>query len=126
MEKIRHSLAHLLAIAVKELYPKAKLGMGPAIDNGFYYDFDNLDISEKDLKRVEKKMKELIKKDLKFKSELVTKDKAKKLFKGEKYKLELIKELKDYLDEFGLSEIEYQDGDKRIKVGKTHNLKNNQ
>ena len=95
IEKIRHSLAHILAAAVKELYPKAKFGMGPAIENGFYYDFGDLKITEKDLKIIENKMKELIKKDLKFEKKLVTQESAKKLFKGEKYKLELIKEMKN-------------------------------
>lgn len=95
IENIRHSLAHILASAVKELYPKVKLGMGPAIENGFYYDFDDLKISDTDLKKIEKKMKELIKKDIKFEKKLVTKDTAKKLFRGEKYKLELIKDMKE-------------------------------
>lgn len=95
IEKIRHSLAHILAQAIKNLYPKAKLGMGPAIENGFYYDFDNLNISEKDLKKIEKEMKDIVAKDIKFKKEKTTLAKAKKLFKGEKYKLELIKDLKN-------------------------------
>ncbi len=95
LEKNRHSLAHILAMAIKELYPKAKLGMGPAIENGFYYDFDSLEISEKDLKRVEEKMKEIIKENVKFKKELIGKEEAKKLFKDEKYKLELIKDLEE-------------------------------
>jgi len=93
MKKIRHSLAHILASAVKELYPKAKLGIGPDIDNGFYYDFDNL--KNPDLKKIEKKMKELIKKDIKFKRKKITKQQAKKIFKNEPYKLDLLKDLKD-------------------------------
>jgi len=64
-ETIRHSLANILADAVKELYPRVKLGIGSAIENGFYYDFDNLKISDKDLPKIEKKMKELIKKEKK-------------------------------------------------------------
>ena len=93
LEKIRHSSAHLLAFAVKKLYPKAKLAIGPAIEDGFYYDFDNLDISEKDLKKIEKEMKKLIKQNLKFSKKNATKAEAKKLLKGEKYKLELLKDL---------------------------------
>ncbi len=93
MEKIRHSLAHILAYAVKELYPKAKFGIGPNIDNGFYYDFDS--IENPDLKKIEKKMKELIKKDIPFKKKKISKPQAKKLFKNQPYKLELIKELKN-------------------------------
>lgn len=95
IETKRHSLSHILALAVKELYPKVKFGIGPAIENGFYYDFDNLKISDSDLGKIEKRMKELIKKDLKFKKEILSKAEAKKLFKSQPYKLELIKELKD-------------------------------
>ena len=53
-EIIRHSLSHILAIAIKEKYKEVKLGIGPAIQYGFYYDFDNLEIEEKDLKEIEK------------------------------------------------------------------------
>ena len=60
LEKIRHSTAHILATAVKHLYPKAKLGIGPAIEDGFYYDFDNLKISPQDLKKIEKEMQKII------------------------------------------------------------------
>ena len=94
MEKIRHSLAHILAMAVKELYPKAKLGMGPAIENGFYYDFD-VSLKPEDLKKIEERMRELIKKNIPFEKENISKIKAKKLFAKEPYKLELIKDLKE-------------------------------
>ncbi len=58
IELIRHSLAHILAYAVRELYPKAKFGIGPVIENGFYYDFDLPEkISDEDLPKIEKKMK---------------------------------------------------------------------
>ena len=93
--EIRHSLAHILAHAVKNLYPKAKIGMGPAIENGFYYDFDNLKISENDLPKIEKEMKRIISKDIKFKRKKIIKPQAKKLFENEKYKLELLEGLKD-------------------------------
>ena len=95
IEKIRHSLAHILAQAVKKLYPKAKLGMGPAIENGFYYDFDNLKISDSDLKNIQKEMKKIVAKDIKFKKKRITLSEAKKLFKDEEYKLELAKDLKN-------------------------------
>jgi threonyl-tRNA synthetase len=64
----RHSLAHIMASAIKELYPKAQLAIGPAIDNGFYYDVDFYDvkITEADLKNIEKKMAFKIKQNLKF------------------------------------------------------------
>ncbi len=95
IEKIRHSFAHVLAQAVKELYPKAKLGIGPSIENGFYYDFDDLDISEDNLKEIETKMKEIIKKNIPIKKILLTRKQAEEQLKKEKYKLELLKDLKD-------------------------------
>ena len=70
LEKIRHSLAHLLAMAVLEKFPNAKLGIGPIIENGFYYDFDKIKISDIDLPELEKRMRELIKQNLKFKKKL--------------------------------------------------------
>jgi len=94
IEKIRHSLAHILAGAILELYPKTKLGMGPAIDNGFYYDFQlQKPLEEKDLVEIEAKMKELISQKLKFEKKNITKRVAKKLFAVQPYKLELIKDL---------------------------------
>jgi len=90
---LRHSTAHILAAAVLEIFPKAKFGIGPTIENGFYYDFDNITISEIDLPEIEKRMRNLIKKDLKFKKEIISYAEAKKLFKDQPYKLELIKEL---------------------------------
>ncbi len=73
LDAIRDSLAHILAAAVKELYPKVKFGTGLVIENGFYYDFNNLKISDKDLSKVEERMKELIKKDIKPDSFKLTK-----------------------------------------------------
>jgi len=94
IETIRHSLAHILATAVQELYPKTKFGIGPAIENGFYYDFDlPKKIAPEDLSRIEKKMKEIIKQGVSFKKEKVSKIKARNIFKNQPYKLELIKEL---------------------------------
>ena len=71
IEKIRHSLAHIMASAILEIYPKTKLGMGPAIDNGFYYDFQlQKPLEEKDLEEIEKKMKTLIVQKLKFENKI--------------------------------------------------------
>ncbi len=95
LEKIRHSAAHILAQAVKELYPKAKLGIGPAIEEGFYYDFDNLDIKEKDLEKIEAKMREIVKKNLPIEQVFYSREEAKKLLKNEPYKLELLEEIPD-------------------------------
>lgn len=94
IEKIRHSLAHILACAVLEIWPKTKLGMGPAIENGFYYDFQlQKTLSPEGLQKIEEKMKELIFQKLKFEKQNITKRKAKKLFAIQPYKLELMKDL---------------------------------
>ncbi len=94
IEKIRHSLAHIMASAVLELFPKTKLGMGPAIENGFYYDFQlSKPLQEQDLEEIEKKMKELILQKQKFEKKNIAKRQAKKLFAVQPYKLELIKDL---------------------------------
>jgi len=94
LEALRHSTAHVLASAIRELYPKARLAIGPSIDEGFYYDFDNLDISENDLPKIEKKMQEIISNKLDFKKSSKTYQEAKKLLKDEPYKIELLEELK--------------------------------
>ncbi|MFC1663611.1 threonine--tRNA ligase [Patescibacteria group bacterium] len=94
IETIRHSLSHIMAQAIQELYPGVKFGIGPAIENGFYYDFDLLKgLKPEDLPKIEKKMKELIKQNISFKKKIISKEKANKLFKDQKYKIELIKEL---------------------------------
>ncbi len=91
--KIRHSLSHILAKAVKELYPEAALGMGPATENGFYYDFDRIKIGEDDLLKIEERMKEIIKEDISFAKKEKGKDEALKIFKNEPYKLEIIEDI---------------------------------
>ena len=95
IENIRHSFAHLLAAAIKKHYPKAQLGIGPTIEHGFYYDFGSVDISQKDLNRLEKEMRSLAKRNLAFKKELWLTKKAETYYKKEKqaFKLDLIKEL---------------------------------
>ncbi|HOC96590.1 MAG TPA: threonine--tRNA ligase [bacterium] len=93
MQLIRHSMAHILAMAVKHLYPDVKLGIGPAIDDGFYYDFDNLKISENDFPKIEEEMKKIIFARVKFEKKKVDYKKAKELMKDEPYKLDLIEDL---------------------------------
>ncbi len=94
IENIRHSLSHIMAQAVLEFWPKTKLGMGPAIENGFYYDFQFAKpLDPSDLKKIEDKMRELILRNQKFAKKNITKLAAKKLFKDQPYKLELIKDL---------------------------------
>jgi len=100
INNIRHSLAHILAYAVQRLYPKVKFGIGPAVENGFYYDFDfsqcsKKTISPEDLLKIEAEMRKIIKDNISFKKELISKEKGKKIFKEQPYKQELIKEIKE-------------------------------
>ena len=83
-----------MAASVKELFPGVKFGIGPAIENGFYYDFDLKQApGPQDLPKIEKRMKEMIQQNLIFKKKMVSKAEAKKIFKDQPYKLELIQEL---------------------------------
>ncbi len=94
IEEIRHSLAHLLAAAVLKKFPKAKLGIGPVIENGFYYDFKlPRPLTEADLKELEHTMRALVMEKLPFSGKKITPVAAKKLFKDQPFKLDLIKEL---------------------------------
>ncbi|MDO8604308.1 MAG: threonine--tRNA ligase [bacterium] len=113
LHNIRHSLAHLLAIAVLEKDPNAKLGIGPVIDNGFYYDFEfssnaegrgmdaekrgtDIEYGSPDfLKKIEKRVRELVKQDLGFERAEVSAKEAREIFKDQSYKLELIDELEN-------------------------------
>ena len=96
LEKIRHSLAHLLAIVVLKTDPEAKLAIGPAIENGFYYDFElSKKIEERKLKKLEKEIKKLISQKLDFIKEEISKPTAEKLFKNQPYKLELLENLEN-------------------------------
>jgi threonyl-tRNA synthetase len=94
-----HSSAHILAEALEALYPGVKLGIGPAIDNGFYYDVDlgNHILTFEELPKIEKKMKELASQKLSFERYYISKQDALNFFKkkGDEYKLELLEELKD-------------------------------
>jgi len=95
-EIYRHSSAHILAQAMQELYPGTKLGIGPAIENGFYYDFDvEVPLSSEGMEKIEKRMQEIIQQDLPFTCETMDKETAKRLFqeRGEGYKIELIEDL---------------------------------
>jgi len=88
---LRHSTAHLLAQAVQELYPQTRLGIGPPIEDGFYYDFDPLEpFTPEDLQKLEKRMKELVGKSQKFIRKEVSDQEARDLLSSEPYKLELI------------------------------------
>ena len=96
IETIRHSLSHVLASAVLEIFPDAKLGIGPAIENGFYYDFDlPRTLVPEDLKKIEKSMKQIIKGDLVFEKREEKKDQALAHLQStqQAYKIELVEEL---------------------------------
>lgn len=107
---LRHSAAHILAQAVKRLYPQAKLAYGPANEKGFYYDFDLGDekLSDGDLAAIEAEMKKITKENLPFKSFILTRDEAIKFMKerGEEYKVEHIADLAE-----GVPISFYQQGD---------------
>lgn len=96
LEQIRHSLSHVMAQAVTELYPGVKVAIGPAIDNGFYYDFEfptGVSLSTDDLPKIQEKMKEILKHKQTFSREELSIDEAKKLFIDQPYKVELITDL---------------------------------
>jgi threonyl-tRNA synthetase len=96
LEMIRHSTAHLMAQAILELYPEAKFFVGPVIDDGFYYDFRvDSKIGEEDLKKIEKKMKELIKKKYKIEKYTISKDEALKKFANDDLKLAVLSRIPD-------------------------------
>jgi threonyl-tRNA synthetase len=88
---LRHSTAHVMAQAVQELFPEAKLGIGPPVEHGFYYDFDvDTPFTPDDLKRIEKKMREIVKQGQRFSRRAVSDDEARAELAAEPYKLELV------------------------------------
>lgn len=94
LQNKRHSLAHLLAAAVLRIWPDAKNTLGPAIDNGFYYDFEfSAPISDKDFPKIEKKMRETLKDWKTFDEKEISVEEARELFKDNPYKIELINEI---------------------------------
>ncbi len=98
LDKLRHSCSHIMAQAVQEIWPDVKVTIGPAIENGFYYDFEKKEpFTDQDLINVEKRMKEIIERNPIFKQSFVYRQEAIEIFKakGEKYKIELIDSLPD-------------------------------
>ncbi len=123
LEKMRHTLSHVLAAAVQELYPGAKFGIGPAIENGFYYDIDfgKTKLSDTDLTKIEKKMRGIVARKLKMEKRVVPKTEALDWARDNKqdYKIELIEELPEG------SEISFYDlGDVFTDLCKGPHLKN--
>ncbi len=92
IDELRHSAAHLLAAAITKLYPESQLAIGPAIETGFYYDIGNLTLSESDLPKIEKTMRNIVLTWKGFEKHEVSVDEARKEFAGNPYKLELIEE----------------------------------
>jgi threonyl-tRNA synthetase len=96
LEAMRHSASHVMAEAVLEIFPDAKLGIGPAIDNGFYYDFDlPRSLTPEDLPIIAAKMQSIIENDLPFIRADITRKEAKEMFANQPYKLELIEDIPD-------------------------------
>lgn len=94
IEKVRHSLAHLLGAAILDIYPGSKITLGPAIEHGFYYDADIVGkITDSDLEKIENRMKEIVKTWSSFEKKVLTKEEALELFKDNEYKIELINEI---------------------------------
>ncbi len=111
VDKQRHSAAHILAAAVMELYPEAKLGVGPAIENGFYYDIAvTTPITTQDLAKIEKRMRKIIQRNEEFRREEMSIDEAIKFFqeRNQDFKVELLKDLKEK-GTTSMSEEEQQD-----------------
>ncbi len=102
----RHSCSHIMAQAVRRLFPGVKLAIGPAIEDGFYYDFDyERSFTPEDLEKIEAEMKKIVKENHRFERFEVSKDEARKMLQDEPYKLELLEEIPDETVSF------YRDGD---------------
>jgi len=98
LEKMRHSFAHILAQAIMRIYPDAKLGIGPAVENGFYYEFETAEeVAEKDLKKIEKEMKKIIEEEMSMVQVTIAREEAFDMLhqQGQIYKTELLQEIQD-------------------------------
>ena len=105
MEIFWHTSAHVLAAAVRKLYPNAKPTIGPPIENGFYYDFADLKISEEDLEKIEKEALKIIESNAKPERKIISKEEALELFKDNKFKKELIEEFSENGEELTVYDI---------------------
>lgn len=95
-DTLNHSTSHVMAIAIKNIYPEAKFAIGPSIKDGFYYDFEiNGTISPEDLKPIEDEMKRIVSSNYSFERKEITKEEARQIFKDNPYKVELINDIKD-------------------------------
>src|SRR6185369_13571682 len=121
---MRHSMAHIFATALQELYPKVKLGVGPAIENGFYYDLDvEPKLTEEDLPKIEAKMREVVKADYPFEQSHKKLEEAIVYFKerNQTYKLDLLNDLKTHgttvAKEIDRTQLGLEEGSKVDEVG---------
>lgn len=114
LESMRHSCEHVLTQAILKLFPKVKMAMGPATDEGFYFDFDlnGEIITEKDFSKIEKEMDKIVKENLPITRKEITIDEAEKLFKDNSYKQEWIKEIEDKGEKVSI----YYTGDKFVDL----------
>ena len=96
LEVLRHSMSHIMAVAIKKIRPNATFGVGPSISEGFYYDVDcDPNLKEEDLPLIEKEMQKIINAGLKITKKIIPRKQALKLFANDKYKLELINDFDD-------------------------------
>lgn len=111
LQIVRHTTSHILAQAIKRLYKEAKLAIGPAIENGFYYDFDDINVGQEDLEKIELEMKKIIKENLKIESFKLSREEAIKLMeeRNEPYKIELINDIPEEDDVSFFKQGEYID-----------------
>lgn len=126
LEILNHSTAHLLAQTIKQLYPEAKFGVGPAIDGGFYYDIDiDTKLSEGDLSKIELQMKKNVKKAYKIEKEVLSLKEAKDRFKDDEYKLELISKIEDKGEDISIySQGEFTDLCRGVHLSDISKIKN--
>ncbi len=108
LDVLRHSSSHIMALAVKRLFFDVKVTIGPSVEDGFYYDFDNLKMSDEDFKKIEDEMDKIIHERIPFVRREVSKSEALKLFHDEPYKLELINDLpeSEIISTYKLAEFE--------------------
>lgn len=125
-EILNHSTAHVMAQAIKRIIPDAKFGIGPAIEEGFYYDIDVKDnISENELDKIEREMKKIVQEGYTFISEYLSYEEIKDKFKADEYKLELIEKIKDRGEQFSVyTQGEFSDLCRGIHLPNVKPIKN--
>ncbi|CAD2075219.1 threonine--tRNA ligase [Phocicoccus pinnipedialis] len=124
LEVMRHSTAHLMAQALKRLYGDVKFGVGPVIEEGFYYDFDMDErISSEDLPKIEKEMKRIIDENISIERSVLSREEAKALFKDDEYKLELIDAIPEDDTVTVYSQGEFTDLCRGVHVPRTSKIK---